>query len=210
MKALFLIIALAVLAAPFHARTQTLATMTTGAVSSDGEGGIFMLAGNDVTRFGINSRFALTLDLDMGIQLAFDRLDERSFYGGGIDVKYHIPVENSGLPIDIAIDAGLGDLESSEIRRLFLQMGCIISGVVESSDRRILEPYAGIYVMTTRRDWKDDCGVDGRGCWDGTKSDTDAVLRTGMRVSITEDFQVLAELNVNGETLFGAGVNLIF
>ena len=210
MKASYLIIALAILAAPFNARTQTLATMTTGAVASDGEGGFFMLAGNDVTRFGLNARFALTVDLDMGIQIAFDRIDERSFFGGGIDAKYHLPIENSDLPIDIAIVAGLGDLESSEIRRFLLQMGCIVSGVVESSNRRILEPYAGLYVMTTRRDWKDDCGDRDRGCWDGTKSDTDAVLRAGMRVNITEDFQILAELNVNGETMFGAGVNLIF
>ncbi len=210
MKAAVLIMALAILAAPFHARAQTLATMTTGAVSSDGEGGFFMLAGNDVTRIGLNSRFALAAALDVGIQLAFDRLDERSFFGGGIDVKYRLPIENPDIPIDVALDAGIGDLESSEIRRLFLEMGCIVSGAVESSDRRILEPYAGIYVMTTRRDWKDDCGVDERGCWNGTRSDTDAVLRGGMRVNLRDDFQILIELNINGKTMFGAGLNLIF
>jgi hypothetical protein len=210
MKATILLIALVILAAPFSARAQTLATMTTGAVASDGEGGLFMLAGTDVTRYGLNSRFALTVDFDMGIQIVFDRLDERSFFGGGIDVKYRLPIETSDLPIDVALDAGLGDLESSEIRRLFLEMGCIISGVVESSNRRILEPYAGIYVMTTRRDWKDDCGEDDRGCWNGTRSDTDAVLRGGMRAHITNDFQIIVELNVNGKTMFGAGLNLIF
>ena len=210
MKAAIPLLILALLGSPFAARAQTLATMTTGEVSSDGEGGLFMLAGTDVSRFGLNTRFALTTELDMGIQLAFDRLDERSFYGGGVDFKYCLPIESPDIPIRATLDAGIGDLESSEIRRFFLQMGCIISGVVESADRRILEPYAGIYVMTTRRSWKDDCDAGERGCWEGTRSDTDAVLRGGLRAHITEDFQVLVELNVNGETMFGAGVNLIF
>jgi hypothetical protein len=210
MKAKILLITLVILATPFSARTQTLATMTTGAIASDGEGGLFMLAGTDVTRFGLNSRFALAADFDMGLQLVFDRLDERSFFGGGIDVKYRLPIKTSDLPIDVALDAGFGDLESSEIRRLFLEMGCIISGVVESSNRRILEPYVGIYVMTTRRDWKDDCGENDHGCWEGTRSDTDAVLRGGIRANLTDDFQIIVELNVNGKTMFGAGVNLIF
>ena len=210
MKAILTVVTIAVLALPAAALSQTLATMTTGAVSSDGEGGIFMLAGTDVTRAGLHSRFALATDVDLGIQLAFDRLDERSFFGGGIDVKYRLPVTRADLPIDIALDAGLGDLESSEIRRFFLEVGCIVSGVVESADREILEPYAGIYVMTTRRDWKEECGMDERGCWNGTRSDTDAVLRGGIRAHITEDFQILVELNVNGVTTFGAGVNLVF
>jgi len=210
MKAIMVLITVAALALPAAAVPQTLATMTTGAVSSDGEGGVFMLAGTEVTRFGIHSRFALATEIDLGIQLAFDRSDERSFFGGGVDVKYRLPVTRADLPIDIALDAGLGDLESSEIRRFHLELGCIVSGVVESSKRRILEPYAGIYVMTTRRDWKDDCGEDERGCWNGTRSDTDVVLRGGLRTHITEDFQILVELNVNGNTMFGAGVNLVF
>ncbi|HER44229.1 MAG TPA: hypothetical protein ENO08_07210 [Candidatus Eisenbacteria bacterium] len=210
MKAITLAMTLAVLALPAAAGSQTLATMTTGAVSSDGEGGLFVLAGTDVSRFGLHSRFALAADLDMGMQLAFDRLDERSFFGGGIDVKYRLPFAAADLPIDIALDAGVGILESDEIRRLFLEMGCIVSGVVQSSDRRILEPYAGVYVMTARRDWKDDCGLDDRMCWEGTRSDTDAVLRGGLRVHVTDDFRVLVEMNVNGKTMFGAGVNLVF
>jgi len=210
MKRTILLIALALMAAPFSARAQTLATMTTGAIASEGEGGFFMLAGTDVTRVGLNSRFALAENFDMGIQLAFDRLEERSFFGGGIDVKYHLPVDTSDLPIDVALDAGIGDLESNDWRRFFLAAGCIVSGVIQSSNRNILEPYAGIYVMTTRMDWKDECGADDRGCWDGVRSDTDAVLRGGLRAHVTDDFQILVELNVNGNTMLGAGVNLVF
>lgn len=210
MKATILLSMLVILAVPFTARTQTLATMTTAEIAGDGEGGFFMLAGSDVTRIGLNTRFALVANMDIGVQLAFDRMEERSFFGGGIDLKYCLPIDRSELPIYAALDVGLGDLESSEIRRFFLQMGFIVSGVVESANRRILEPYMGIYVMTTRRNWKDDCGVDDRGCWEGTRSDTDAVLRGGLCAHLTEDFQILVELNVNGETMFGAGVNLIF
>lgn len=210
MKSYIVLVTLACMILPAAAGSQTFATMTTGAVSSDGEGGIFMLAGTDVSRFGLHSRFALTANLDMGIQLVLDRLDERSFYGGGIDFKYRLPVTDPDLPLDIALDVGLGDLESSEIGRLFLGIGCIVSGSVESSDRTILEPYGGIYVMTTRMGWKDDCAPDDRGCWEGTRSDTDAVLRGGLRIRLTDEFQVLAELNVNGKTMFGAGVNIVF
>ena len=210
MKATTLVIILALLSVPVPAGAQTLATMTTGAVSSDGEGGLFVLAGTDVSRFGLHSRFALMTAIDMGIQLAFDRLDERSFYGAGIDFKYRLPLATADLPVHVALDAGAGDLESSEIRRLFIEMGCIVSGVVRSSNRDILEPYAGIYIMTTRRDWKKDCATGDRGCWEGTRSDTDAVLRLGLRAHLTDDFQVLGELHVNGKTMFGAGVNLVF
>ena len=49
MKAIMIACVVAVLALPGAAASQTLATMTTGAVSSDGEGGIFMVAGTDAT-----------------------------------------------------------------------------------------------------------------------------------------------------------------
>ena len=210
MKTVILLFALAIMTAPFAARTQTLATMTTGAVASDGEGGIFVLAGTDVSRYGINMRFAIDEYFDMGIQLAFDRLDARSFFGGGIDVKYHLPIETSDLPIHVALDAGIGDLESNDWRRIFLEAGFIVSGVIQSANRDVFEPYAGIYVMTTRGDWKGACDAGDSGCWDGARSDTDAVLRGGLRAHVTDDFQILVELNVNGDTMFGAGVNLIF
>ena len=154
MKATTLLIALFILTAPLTARTQTLATMTTGAVASDGEGGFFMLAGTDVTRIGLNMRFAIDARFDMGIQLAFDRLDESSFFGGGIDFKYCLPIDTSDLPIHAALDAGVGDLESKDWRRIFMEVGFIVSGVLQSANRDVLEPYAGIYVMTTRGDWK--------------------------------------------------------
>lgn len=210
MKAAILLLTLAILVTPFAARTQTLATMTTAKVASDGEGGFFMLAGTDVTRVGLNSRFALSESFDMGLQLVFDRLDETSFFGGGIDFKYCLPIDRSDLPIHAALDFGIGDLEAKDWRRIFLEAGFIVSGAIQSSNRDIFEPYAGIYVMTTRRDWKGSCEVDDRGCWEGARSDTDAVLRGGLSAHVTEDFQILVELNVNGTTMFGVGVNLIF
>jgi hypothetical protein len=210
MKRAVALIVLIVLGAHPAARAQTLATLTTGSVASEGEGGLFVLAGTNVSRFGLTSRFALSMNVDIGIQIAFDRYSETSFFGGGLDLKYELPIDTADLPIHVAFDAGIGDLESSDRRRFFLEAGCIVSGLVQSSDRTILEPYAGIYVLTTRLSWKKECAPYTGGCWEGTKSETDAVLRGGVRVPLSEDFQILVEMNVNGETMFGAGVNLIF
>ena len=69
-----------------------------------------MLAGTDVSRFGVMTRFALSHEFDIGIQLALDRYEEASHYGGGIDLKYDLPIETSGAPIHIALDMGVGDV----------------------------------------------------------------------------------------------------
>jgi hypothetical protein len=211
MKRWVFLFILSVIFAPPAAEAQTLATMTTGSVSGEGEGGLFMLAGTNVSRLGIMSRFALSRNVDMGVQLAFDRYEDKGFFGGGIDLKFELPIDAADLPMHIALDLGIGDLESSERRRSFLEAGCIVSGVVESSNRTILEPYAGIYVLTTRSGWKDDCTAAGTsGCWEGTRSETDALLRGGARILLRDDLQILVEMNLDGEAMFGAGINVVF
>jgi hypothetical protein len=204
---------LMILAFPCGLGAQTMATMTTAAISSEGEGGLFMIAGSEAVRTGVLSRFLLSTNADMGLQLVFDRYDDRSFLGFGVDFKFHIPAVPSTTPIDIAFDAGAGMLESSDRRRIFLAPGIIVSGRVETSERTSLTPYMGIYALFTRRTWKiDDCEADyGRGCQGWEKSFyAEAMLRAGVMIPVREDFQILVEMNVNGDVMFGAGLNLVF
>ena len=204
---------LAILAVPWSLNAQTMVTMTTAAISAEGEGGLFMIAGSDVVRAGVLSRFLLSTNVDMGLQAAFDRYEEKGFVGFGVDFKFHIPSMASTAPIDIALDAGAGILEASDRRRIFLAPGILVSGRVETSGRNRLEPYMGLYALFTRRTWKiKNCDAEyGPGCqsWEEPFRG-EAMLRAGMRLPLREDFQILVEMNVNGEIMFGAGVNLIF
>ena len=204
---------LMILASSFGLSAQTMTTMTTAAISSEGEGGLFMIAGSDAVRAGILSRFLLSTSVDMGIQLAFDRYEERGFLGFGVDFKFHMPVVASTTPVDIAFDAGAGMLESSDRRRIFLAPGIIVSGRVETSERTALTPYMGLYALFTRRTWKmDDCETEyGRGCQGWEKSFyAEAMLRAGIMIPVRDDFQILVEMNVNGDVMFGAGLNIVF
>ncbi|MCK4349341.1 MAG: hypothetical protein KAX13_00700 [Candidatus Krumholzibacteria bacterium] len=213
MRSAVILILLVALAIPCSLGAQTMVTMTTAAVSAEGEGGLFMIAGNDVVRGGVLSRFLLSKTIDLGLQLAFDRYKEKSFLGFGVDFKFHIPAVTSTVPIDIAIDAGAGLLESSDRRRIFLAPGIIVSGRVETSKRNVLVPYMGLYALFTRRTWKiQNCDDEyGRGCQAWEKSFyAEAMLRAGVMIPLREDFQILVEMNVNGEIMFGAGVNVIF
>jgi hypothetical protein len=206
-------ILLAILAVPCGLGAQTMVTMTTAAISAEGEGGLFMIAGSDAMRTGVLSRFLLSTNFDMGLQLVFDRYEEKSFLGFGVDFKFHIPAVASTAPIDIAFDAGAGLLESSDRRRIFLAPGIIVSGRIETSERTVLTPYMGLYALFTRRTWKiDNCEAEyGRGCQSWEKSFyAEAMLRAGVMIPLREDFQILVEMNVNGEIMFGAGLNLIF
>jgi hypothetical protein len=201
-----------VLALPCGASAQTMVAMTTAAASAEGEGGLYMIAGSDALRTGVISRFLLARNVDMGLQFAFDRYEDRSFLGGGVDFKVHIPIPTSDVPIYFALDAGAGVLEGSDRRRIFLAPGFIVSGRVETSGRSVLEPYMGFYALFTRRTWKKECEPEyGPGCQHWEKSFFgEGMLRLGARIPIRSDFHILLEMNVNGETMFGAGVNVVF
>lgn len=204
---------LVILAIPCGLYAQTMVTMTTAAISAEGEGGIFMIAGTDAVRTGILSRFLLSTNVDLGLQLAFDRYEEQGYIGFGVDFKFHIPAVASTAPIDIAFDAGAGMLESSDRRRIFLAPGIIVSGRVETSERAMLSPYMGLYALFTRKTWNlDDCDSEyGQSCQNWEKPFyAEAMLRAGVMFALRDGFQTLVEMNVNGEVMFGAGVNVIF
>ncbi len=213
MKSATIIAMLVILSVPCGLSAQTMVTMTTAAISAEGEGGLFMIAGSDVVRAGVLSRFLLSTSVDMGLQIAFDRYDERSFLGFGVDFKFHIPAVASSAPIDIALDAGAGMLESRDRRRIFLAPGILVSGRVETSGRNRLEPYMGLYALFTRRTYKRlPCETEyGPGCqsWE-EQFRGEVMLRVGMMIPLTEDFQIFMEANVNGVIMYGAGVNVIF
>ena len=202
---------LLVLMVPDPAFTQTLGQLTTAAVASEGEGGIFLLAGNDAFRTGVMARFELGRESDLGMQLGFDKETGSNSFGGGLDFKFHLPVGIEEASIDFAIDASLGLLESDDFRRLFFGIGLMISGVVRSSDNIALEPYTSLTILTTHRDWKIDPPPHAEHDFgDRDDTDTDAVFRGGVKVPLSDDYQLLVEVNINGKTTVGAALNVIF
>jgi hypothetical protein len=213
MRSALILMMVAILAAPCGLGAQTMATMTTASISAEGEGGLFMMAGSEVFRAGILSRFLLSTDFDMGLQVVFDRYEEKGFIGLGFDLKFRIPVTTSTTPIDIALDAGAGVLEASDRRRIFLAPGVLVSGRAVTAGETILEPYLGLYALFTKRSWKDgrcetDSGPSCQGWEDQFKGE--AMLRAGMKIPLRKDFQLLVEMNVNSDVMFGAGVNIVF
>jgi len=211
MKRYILVCLLLTLIVPDPNSAQTLGQLTTAAVASEGEGGIFLFAGNDAFRTGMMVRFELGKESDLGMQFGFDRVTGRNSLGGGLDFKFHLPVGIEEVAIDFALDGSLGLLESDDFRRLFIGIGLMASGVVRSSDDVALEPYTSLTILTTHRDWKVDPPPHAMRDFDERDdTDTDAVFRGGVKFPLSNEHQLLVEVNINGKTTIGAAFNVIF
>jgi len=194
---------------------QTLGMLTGAGASADGEGAAFMLAGNDAFRAGVAARFNLARVADVGIQLGLDRRCEESFWGGGVDFKLVLLEHDAHQPVNLALDGSFGKLDSKEVKQYLVGFGLLASGIIETSEWRTMEPYLSFIVFVRqidrgalrREDPASDCL-----CIPQSNDDTDtrAVGRAGLRLSLTKETQLLFEAELGKHSLFGAGVNIVF
>ncbi len=188
MRAIPLLSLLALLSLAPAATGQVLGQFTTAAVSAEGEGTAFMLAGNDAFRTGAAARFELTRAADLGVQLGLDRVCEESFFGGGLDVKLALLERSERLPLAIALDAGGGWLESDDHSRYSFDFGVLLSGAVGRTDAGPLEPFVTLAIDVERiDDTTEILDVPGDDCpcsWVDHETDTSFFARAGVMIPV--------------------------
>lgn len=205
-----LLIALSIASASAHA--QTLGQFGGASASADGEGAVFMLAGNEAFRAGVGARFNIARVSDFGVQLGVDRDCDETFYGGGVDLKIVVLERTPRLPIDVALDASVGDLMNDSAGRFIFDFGILVSGAIPAGKGRSIEPYGSLVARIQELDMKsgEDALAD---CLcpdaeDGT--DAGAFARVGVKIPVSRDSQILIEADLRRTTLFGAAFNIIF
>jgi hypothetical protein len=203
-----------VITCPPAVHAQSFGQFTTAAVASEGEGGFFLLAGEEVIRAGVMARFLVTSRSDIGFQIGYDRECGENSIGAGADFKFYLISSTSNIPVDLAAGLSFGHFRSGDYNRNLLGLTIMASGIVRAETDVPIEPYASLTLQTTYFVQRPSCGGERGECWpcyeDDWDSDTDTVVRAGVNVSLTHDYQVFAEISINSTTLFGAGFNVIF
>jgi hypothetical protein len=215
MKAIAIGLMLVLAALPTAVAAQVFGQYTTAAISSEGEGGVFANAGEDRFQTGIVARFLLTRQMDFGVQLGLDRECGVSSFGGSLDLKVYILGEQSEIPIDLAVGGSYGHLRSSDYRRHVFAFGLLASGVVQSSTSVAIEPYGFGGLVTEYFERNCPCTGPGDCFWPGDPGEakareTKARLRGGVKVTFTDEYQLLVEASVDRKFMVGAAFNIIF
>ncbi|MBN1884523.1 MAG: hypothetical protein JW876_03230 [Candidatus Krumholzibacteriota bacterium] len=209
------VVAAAALLVPAAAGAQIFGTLTNAAIASDGEGGVFMLGGGDVFRTGVMARFRTTKNTDLGFQGGYDRIEGENSWGAAVDFKVYMIGGESTIPVDLALDGALGHLRSDDFTRNIFQLSLLASGILRASTAVSLEPYGSIGLRSSFFSKKGPRGADGPGEWprenDSVDNLTEALLRGGVRIHLSEEYQILAEFEIGEDSsCFGGGVNVVF
>ncbi len=204
------LIALSIASVSAHA--QTLAQFGGASASADGEGAVFMLAGNDAFRAGVGARFNIARVSDFGVQFGVDRECEETFYGGGVDLKIVVLERTPRLPIAVALDASVGDLMNDSAGRFIFDFGILVSGSIPTGKGRSIEPYGSLIVRVQEMDQKSGEEVLADCLCPDAKDGTDAgaFARVGVKIPVSSDSQILVEADLHRTILFGAAFNIIF
>jgi len=191
---------------------QTLGQFTGASAAADGEGSVFMLAGNDAFRTGALARFNISRVSDFGLQLGLDRSCGESFFGGGIDFKIVILEGSARLPVNLALDASFGSLTSGAARRFRFGFGILASIRIAAGAGRAIEPYCSLVSGIEQIDMKRGSAAVADCLCPGSNDETDAraLVRAGVKIPISKEAQLLIEADLDRSSLFGAGFNIIF
>lgn len=202
----------AVCAASTGARAQTLGQFGGASASADGEGCVFMLAGNDAFRAGAGARFNIARVSDFGLQFGIDRSCEETFYGGGVDLKIVILDRTPHLPMSVALDASAGGLTNDAAGRFIFDFGILVSGLVPVGGGRSIEPYGSLLARVEELDMKSGSEELAACICPDAKDGTDAgaLARLGLKIPVSGDSQILIEADFHRTTLFGAAFNIVF
>ena len=190
---------------------QPLGQLAGAAAAADGEGSVFMLAGNDAFRTGASIRFNISSVSDFGLQLGLDRACGESFFGGGVDVKIVMLRGASRFPLDLALDASFGSLTSRAANRFLFDFGILASYRAASVAGRALEPYGSFLVGIEEIDMKRGSeAVAACLCPDDDKTDAGVFARAGIKIPVSDDGQLLIEASIDDPILLGAAFNIVF
>jgi hypothetical protein len=166
--------------------------------------------GEDIFRLLGYTRFNINEVTDFGLELIFDHFssdvpggDDAWRVGAGADVKYAIVPQNTSLPFDLAVNAGLGFESGGDLTNINIPLGGLISRPLELSNGKVVVPYGGVYILIAHYSW--DVDIPG---FDADETDTDVEIRTGARLELKEKTSVFATLHFGAGTMFYLGLNL--
>ncbi|MBU8922547.1 MAG: hypothetical protein KOO63_12080 [Bacteroidales bacterium] len=188
---------------------QTLGQYTTAIIASDGEGGCFISTGKDEFRLGIMARFRMYSRGDLGFQVGFDRLTGENALGVATDVKFYLLHPESTFPIDLAADISLGHFQDNALGRTVAGLSLITSGTLVADTEIPVEPYASIGFYSIFFTDREKCPPDSVDCDDDNK-DIETILRAGLKLIFTDEYQAFFEVKLDGNTTFGAAINIVF
>ena len=191
---------------------QTLGQFAGASAAADGEGSVFMLAGNDAFRTGVSARFNISRAADFGLQLGLDRTCGESFFGGGIDLKIVILESTPRFPVNLALDASFGSLTSGAAGRFRFGFGFLASGRAATGAGRAIEPYCSLIAGIEQIDMKRGSATVADCLCAAPNDETDAraLVRAGVKIPVSNEAQIFIEANIERESLFGAGFNIVF
>lgn len=198
--------------APSSLPAQTLAQFGGAGAAPDGEGNVFMLAGNEAFRTGLSARFNISRMSDFGLQIGIDRACDESFFGGGIDFKLVLLESRAELPVNLALDASFGSLNSDALGRILFGFGILASGRITTDSRRAIEPYLSLIVDVEQleRKHKSDRAITCLCPGNDDDTVTDTLVRTGVKLPVSNEAQIIIEAELNGRALIGVAFNLVF
>ena len=204
---------LILLSIPCTAHSQVFGQFSTATIASEGEGGLFLAGGSDAFRTGIMGRFKLTPNSGLGLQLGYYREYGVNSTGVGVDYKRYIINIPPVIPIDISADASAGYLGSEDFGRYIFSIGALASGRFTLIEAAPVEPYCSLIYRYSHFSRKGSCAgydTDWPCAEEKDKGYTRTLLRAGMKIFYRDDFQFLLEVEIDGGTVFGGGVNIIF
>ncbi len=191
---------------------QTLGQFSSASAAADGEGSVFMLAGNDAFRTGAIARFNISRMSDFGLQFGLDRSCGESFFGGGIDFKIVFLESAARLPVNLALDASIGGLTSGAAGRFRFGFGILASGRIASVAGRAIEPYCSLIADIEQIDMKRGSASVAECLCPSSIDETcaQALVRAGIKIPVSNEAQLLVEAELGRSSLFGAGFNIVF
>ncbi|MCK4539253.1 MAG: hypothetical protein KAV42_10700 [Candidatus Krumholzibacteria bacterium] len=206
---LFALILIATVFAAAPCSAQTLGQYTTAVIAPDGEGGCFISTGKDEFRLGIMARFRMFSKGDLGFQVGFDRLTGENSLGVATDVKIYLLDPDSTFPVDLAADISLGHFQDNALGRTVAGLSLITSGTLAADTKIPIEPYASIGFYSIFFTDREECPPGAVDC-DDDNNDMETVLRAGVKLVLTDEYQVLFEVKLDGNTTLGAAINVVF
>lgn len=163
--------------------------------------GPFIAIGDDLFRLAGYGRFNVTDQMDMGLELVFDLIDDDWFAGAGVDLKYSIIPVDREMPFDLSLNGGIGFTSGNDITMILAPVGGVISRPLKLSNGNVLTPYGGVYVLI------EHISIDAGPFGDFSDTDTDVELRAGVSLRLAEMIDIFTALHIGSGNKFYTGLN---
>jgi hypothetical protein len=210
-----IVIGIIIMLSTFSASAQFLGQLSTAQTLHKGEtmAGAYLGIYDDAFSVFGQLRHGIVRYLDLGFKMGMLNLDPG--YGEdntglvfGGDLKYWFMERKSGDPLDLSLGGGMEFLKISDYSLFALGGNVIASYEFEYGRHKSVTPYGRMNLRWERasfaRSWRWMWGVE-RGDW--THDDMDVALSLGADLKLSQDFDLVGELEIDDNVGFVIGVN---